>query len=70
MNTDIVTDMPDRFSSFFIDLRDAVTETQIELNKSEIIKHFENLLNGNSDSKEELSRIIAPSTNIQYKKGI
>ena len=70
LNTDIVTDMPDRFSSFFIDLRDAVTETQIELDKSAIIKHFESLLNGNPDSKEELCRIIAPSTNIQYKKGI
>ncbi len=30
LNTDIVTDMPDLFSSFFIDLSDIKTETKIE----------------------------------------
>ena len=70
LNTDIVTDLPDIFSSFFIDLRDIKTETKIEMDKSGIIKLFENLLNGNPDSKNELKQIIHPSTNVQYKKGI
>jgi len=70
LNTDIVTDIPDNFSSFFIDLRDIKTETKIEMDKSAIIKLFENLLNGNPDSPKELKQIIHPSTNAQYKKGI
>jgi putative protease len=68
LNTDIVTDIPNLFSGFFIDLRDIKTETNID--KSGIIKLFENLLNGNSDSKKELKQVIHPSTNTQYKKGI
>ena len=70
LNTDIVTDFPDIFSCFFIDLRDIKTETKIDMDKSKIIKLFENLLNGNSDSKKELKQIIHPSTNVQYRKGI
>ena len=70
LNTDIVTDLSDMFSSFFIDLRDIRTETRIDTDKSEIIKLFENLLNGDPDSEKELNQIIHPSTNAQYKKGI
>lgn len=70
LNTDIVTDLPDVFSSFFIDLRDVNTATKMEMDKSGIIQCFENLLNGNSDSALELKQIIHPSTNSQYKKGI
>ncbi len=70
LNTDIVTDLPDMFSSFFIDLRDIKTETKIEMNKTGIVTLFQNLLNGNPDSKKELKKIIHPSTNVQYVKGI
>ena len=70
LNTEIATDFPDIFSSFFIDLREIKTETKIDMDKSEIIKLFENLLNGNPDSKNELKQMIHPSTNAQYKKGI
>ena len=70
LNTDIITDLPDIFSGFFIDLRDVKTETKIKTDKPRIIKLFENLLNGHSDSEKELKQIIHPSTNAQYKKGI
>ncbi|MCK5311745.1 MAG: U32 family peptidase, partial [Desulfobacteraceae bacterium] len=70
LNTDIVNDLPDIFSSFFIDLRDIKTETEIEVDKSGIIKLFGNFLNGNPDSKKQLGQIIHPSTSAQYKKGI
>ena len=70
LNTDVVTDFPDTFSGFFIDLRDVKTETQLEMDKSRIIKIFENLLNRNSDSTKELKQIIHPTTDAQYKKGI
>ncbi len=70
LNTDIVKDIPNMFSNFFIDLRDIKTETKIKMDKTGIIRRFENLLNGNLDSKKELKQIIHPSTNTQYKKGI
>ncbi len=70
LNTDIVTDLPDMFSSFFIDLTDVKTETNISMDNIDIIKIFENLLKGSPDSKIELEKIIHPSSNIQYKKGI
>ncbi len=70
LNTDIVTDLPDTFSGFLIDLRDITTETTVATDKSRIIKLFENLLHGDPDSKEKLRHSIHPSTNAQYKKGI
>jgi len=70
LNTDIVSDLPDIFSCFLIDLRDIKTETKIDMDKSRIIKLFENLLNGNPQLKKELKQMIHPSTNAQYKKGI
>jgi len=70
LNTDIIEDMPGRFSSFFIDLRDIKTETIIELNKAGIIKLFKNHLSGDSDSTQQLEHIIHPSINTQYKEGI
>jgi putative protease len=70
LNTDIVTDVPDLFSGFLIDLSDIKTETKIELDKLNLIKHFENLLNGNPGSKEKLKQIINHSINNQYETGI
>ena len=70
LNTDIVTDLPDTFSSFFIDLRDIKTETKTDMDKEKVIKLFKDFLTGNFDSKKKLEQIIHPFTNIQYKKGI
>ncbi|MBU3950235.1 MAG: U32 family peptidase [Proteobacteria bacterium] len=70
LNAEIVTEIPNVFFSFFIDLRDIKTETKIEMDKPGIIRIFENLLNGNPESKKELKQFIYPSTNAQYKKGI
>ncbi len=70
LNTDIVTDLPNLFSSFLIDLRNIKTETKTEMDKSGIIKLFGNHINGNPDSKLELKQIIHPSTKTQYIKGI
>ena len=70
LNTDIVTDLPDIFFSFFIDLRDIKTETKTEMDKIKIIELFENHLSGDYDSKQKLKQIIYPTNNTQYKKGI
>lgn len=68
LNTDIVVDFPDLFSGFLVDLRDIKTETKIETDKPGVIRIFENILSG--DLKKEPERVIYPTTNVQYKKGI
>jgi len=70
LNTDVFNDLPNVFSSFMIDLRDVKTDTNVKLEKIEIIRLFENLLKGNTASEEEVKKRISPSTNNQYKKGI
>jgi len=70
LNTAVVTDVPDLFSGYSIDLRDVKTETKTDLDKSGIIKLFEDHINGNTDSAQELRQRIYPTTNIQYIKGI
>ena len=70
LNTDVVADMPDLFSSFFIDLSDIKTKTKVELDKASIIELFKKHLSGDSNSTLQLQHIIDPSINIQYKNGI
>ncbi len=70
LNTDIVTDLPNLFSHFSVDLRDIRTETNIEVNKPEVITLFENLLKGVPDSEKELKEMVHPTTHVQYQKGI
>ena len=70
LNTDIVSDMPDVFSNFFIDLRDIKTNTKIGMDKLNMVKLFENYVNGDSDSINKLQENIYPSTNTQYGRGI
>ena len=70
LNTDIVTDIPDMFSSFFIDLRDIKTGTETELTKLEIVNLFEKYIKGDSSPIAELQQNIHPSTNTQYIRGI
>lgn len=70
LNTEIIKDLADLFSSFFIDLRDIKTETEIKQDKISIIRLFENHISGNPDSTQQLKHLISPSDNTQYKKGI
>ncbi len=70
LNTAVVTELPDLFSGFFIDLTDLKTETKIGMDKPGIIQLFENLLNGDPASEKELRQVIYPTTDTQYYKGI
>lgn len=70
LNSEIVTDLSNLFSSFLIDLRDVKTETETDMDKSGIVKLFENHLNGNTGSAQQLRQQIHPTTNSQYIKGI
>jgi len=70
LNTDIVKQIPNRFSSFLIDLSTVTTDTQITLSKDELISHFENLIKGDENITPALHANISPTICKQYKKGI
>ena len=70
LNTDIVTDIPNTFSKFFIDLRDVKTGTEFGADKLKIIKLFDEYVNGRNDSIKELQKNIQFTTNTQYSRGI
>ena len=70
LNTDIVSDIPDFFSSFFIDLRDTKTNTTREVDKAGMVHLFGDLLGGNPTATGAIQQQIHPSTNTQYNKGI
>ncbi|WP_299788913.1 peptidase U32 family protein [uncultured Shewanella sp.] len=70
LNTEIVNDIPDMFSGFFIDLRDIRTTTRAGRDKLKIVTLFESLLEGHCDAATELHRLIDHTTDTQYKKGL
>ncbi|MCP4411746.1 MAG: U32 family peptidase [Gammaproteobacteria bacterium] len=70
LNTDIIADIPDRFSSFFIDLRRVETETHVDTTLAELVHLFDNTIHGKPDSIHKLHKIIQPSICSQYTKGI
>lgn len=70
LNTDILTDLPEMFSGFFIDLREIRTETKVGLDKMEIIQLFDNVLKGIPDATAELKQVFQPVTAAQYQKGL
>jgi len=70
LNTDIITDFPNFFSGFSIDLRNIKTNTTIGMDKTRIIRLFKDLLEGHPDSESEIKQMIRSTTNIQYTKGI
>ena len=70
LNTEIVADIQNKFSHYFIDLRDIKTRTAIELDKVEVVKLFEDYLEGDLNSVDKLNQHIYPTTNSQYIKGI
>ncbi|MEI6348935.1 MAG: peptidase U32 family protein [Bacteroidota bacterium] len=70
LNTAVVRDFKNKFSTFLIDLRDIKTKTKVEIDKKSVINHFENLLKNNSESETKIHQHIFPTTNSQYKIGI
>jgi U32 family peptidase len=65
-----VNDIPDLFSGFLIDLRDIKTATKLDMDKRGIIDLFESLLDDDPESNRKLARVIYPTINTQYIKGI
>lgn len=70
LNTDIIKDVPNKFTSFLVDLREIKTETKISIEKTNLIRLFEELANGYPSSKDKLENAIQPFTRSQYDKGL
>jgi len=70
LNVDIVSDLGDLFDEFFIDLTNIGAGSKAELDKTQLIKLFENLLKGDGQAAQQLSDMISVSTNAQYSQGL
>lgn len=70
LNTEIVTDMHNRFHAFVIDLNTVKTETIIKVDKTDLLHCFKELISGKAGFEEELHKIITSTTNSAYRKGI
>lgn len=70
LNLDAVNDYSDLFDEFFIDLTNIGSGSKEALDKEQLIKHFENSLNGTIESQSELKAMVRLSTNAQYQQGL
>lgn len=70
LNFDVVNDFSDLFDEFFIDLTNIGAGSKQELDKIELIKHFENVLTGVESSQSQLNEMVTVSTNAQYRQGL
>ncbi|MGF1832905.1 peptidase U32 family protein [Photobacterium sanguinicancri] len=70
MNTDIINDMPAKFSHYFVDLRDIKTDTQVSVDKAALLALFTRAINGDDTAITELSDAVTQTSNAQYRKGL
>ncbi|WP_318435668.1 peptidase U32 family protein [Photobacterium leiognathi] len=70
MNLQAVTDFPDKFTRFMIDLRDIKTDTQISADKATLVSLFNAYIHGDMSARETLDQTIVGTIHHQYKKGL
>jgi putative protease len=70
LNTEIVSDIPNLFTHYFVDLRGVKTDTAVEVDMLAVVRLFENHIAANSDAAQALHGHIYPTTHTQYQKGI
>ncbi|NOI79702.1 U32 family peptidase [Vibrio tubiashii] len=71
LNLQVLQDLPQLFTDVLIDLRDIQTETQVTASKPELIDAFLLLLaQHNNDNVSNINRMIQPTANAQYLKGL
>jgi len=70
LNVDIVDDLSDLFDEFLIDLTNVGAGSKAEQDKAQLIKHFENILNGDDHARQKLNNMITVSTHAQYIQGL
>jgi len=69
-NIEIINDLPDFFDSFLLDLRSIKTNTEVKIDKAELIRLFEDSVSSNTNSINKIKNNILFTTNSQYKKGL
>jgi putative protease len=70
LNTEIVTDLPNLFSGYFIDLTKIGGIVKTAIDKPGLIALFENLRLGLPNAKEEIRQCLDCGTSAQYEGGI
>ncbi|MBK3516578.1 peptidase U32 family protein [Carboxylicivirga marina] len=70
LNTTINKDIPNTFTSFFIDLRNISSTTKLSSNKKHLVTLFKQHLQGDKQAEQDLKKCIYPSSNGQYNTGL
>jgi putative protease len=70
LNIEAVEDLSHLFDEFFIDLTNIGSGSKAEIDKTQLVAHFENVLKGVTESKVELNQLVTISTNAQYQQGL
>lgn len=71
LNLQVLTDLPHLFTDVLIDLRDIETETRVRVSKENLIDAFlANLSQPSEELTAQLHRMVFPTANTQYCKGI
>lgn len=70
MNLQAVTDFPDKFTRFMIDLRDIKTETEVNADKAMLVSLFNAYIHGDINARATLEQTIIGTISQQYKKGL
>lgn len=70
LNTDVLSDLPGKFVTVLIDLRNIKTNTKFNTDKVETIQLFQNLIHKVPISANTLHQSIAPTHCSQYEKGL
>ncbi len=70
LNTEVVTDVQNLVTDYFIDLREVKTDTRLALDKPQLTQLFQRYIAGDSKIANALKQVISPTTNTQYRKGI
>ncbi|EAR55219.1 collagenase-like protein [Photobacterium sp. SKA34] len=70
MNLQVVTDFPDKFTRFMIDLRDIKTETEVNTDKAMLVSLFNAYIHGDINARTTLEQTIVGTISQQYKKGL
>lgn len=66
----VFKDKPHPFDAFVIDLSPLKTETEVRVDKTELLDCFEELISVKGEAAEELHKMITSTTNRAYRKGI
>ncbi len=70
LNLNVIEDLSDLFDEFFIDLTDIGSGSKESLDKVQLIKHFESIMNGDEHAQSQLNEMVTVSTNAQYTQGL